>query len=228
MSYDQSFPVAARGASRGRSFIIAPEGWPFVAVFTLATILFLILEIWLAAVPLALLTLFTLFFFRNPRRQPPQGSDLVVSPADGKVVEVTQVKDNIYTGSPAKKVGIFMSPFNVHVNRIPVDGRVEKVRYYPGKFLVAFKDKASEDNERNAVLINMRDGLSLAVVQIAGFIARRIVCYLSHGDRVSAGERFGIIRFGSRVDLYLPENSKIAVSVGDRVKAGVTVVGRFT
>lgn len=209
------------------SSIIAREGWVFIFLFGFLSALFLLIGVLFIGVPLLFLTLFTIYFFRNPERVLPEGEDLIVSPADGRIIEVSDVQDNVYTGRPAKKVSIFMSVFSVHVNRVPVGGKVEDIRYHPGKFVVASLDKASEDNERNAVILNAGKSAPIAVVQIAGLIARRIVCYLSIGDRIDQGERFGLIRFGSRVDLYLPLESRIEVGQGDKVRAGSTIIGRF-
>jgi phosphatidylserine decarboxylase len=165
----------------------------------------------------ALFAVFTIYFFRDPERTAPEGQDLFVSPADGRVVRIIRVPDGI-------RVDVFMSVFNVHVNRIPCSGRVERITYYPGRFFLAFRDKASDENER--LVIEIVHGEKRVIVkQIAGLIARRIVCHLKEGDVVHTGERFGMIKFGSRVDLTLPGGTEIKVRVGDRVKAGQTVIG---
>lgn len=212
----------------GRAFIIAREGWVFIMSFGVAASVFLLFGIWFIYLPLFILAIFTVYFFRNPERAPPGGEDMVIAPADGRVVEVADLEDNGYTNGPAKKVSIFMSIFDCHVNRAPVAGRVTDIRYHPGRFFVASSDKASKDNERNAILLGTGKNSLVAVVQIAGIIARRIACYLTMGDMVSRGQRLGLIRFGSRVELYLPAGTCINVSKGEKVKAGVTVMGRLT
>jgi phosphatidylserine decarboxylase len=212
--------------TRGRSCIIAREGWIFIFLFGAISALFFSFGFWILGVPLLFLTLFTVYFFRNPERVGPEGDGLVISPADGRVVEVSQLENNDYTSGPSKKIGIFMSVFNVHVNRAPISGEVQDIKYHPGKFLVASRDKASNDNERNAIILDIGKSSPIAVVQIAGLVARRIVCYLSKGLKICQGERLGLIRFGSRVDVYLPLESDVDVSIGDRVKAGVTIIGR--
>ena len=170
-----------------------------------------------ATVLFALFTVFTIYFFRDPERTAPEGEDLFVSPADGRVLQIMKVPEGI-------RVDVFMSVFNVHVNRIPCSGRVERITYYPGRFFSAFRDKASDENER--LVIEIVHGEKRVIVkQIAGLIARRIVCHLKEGDVVHTGERFGTIKFGSRVDLTLPADTQIKVRVGDRVKAGQTVMG---
>jgi phosphatidylserine decarboxylase len=206
---------------------LAPEGWPFVlggAAFAVAVWL-----LWPRAVPLALLgvlfALFSVWFFRNPSRTPPAGAGLVVSPADGKIVVSGDCPAGRYSPAPGKQVSIFMSPLDVHVNRAPVSGRVVSVRYYPGEFHVASVDKASLANEQNGVAIETPEGRAVTYVQIAGMIARRIVCDLSEGDAVRQGQRVGMIRFGSRVDVFLPADAQVRVSKGDRVRAGETVIG---
>lgn len=160
-------------------------------------------------------------FFRDPARVAPGGEGLVVSPADGKVVEVDD-------GDPmGRRVSIFLSPLDVHINRAPLDARVADIRYRPGRFLAAYKGKASEENERNAVELADGSGRTVRVVQIAGFLARRIVCDVGRGDSLKRGERFGMIMFGSRVDLHLPAEARVAVQPGERVRGGETVVARF-
>ncbi len=208
-----------------RNSIIVPEGIPFIAVpafFTLTS--------WFAGYPvsatiLALITIFVLCFFRNPERNTPDAPGLVVSPADGKVIFVGEAEEADILQGRAKKISIFMSVFNVHVNRNPCSGTVEQIRYYKGKFLVASLDKASSDNERNAVLVRTEDGKKVLTIQIAGLVARRIVCWLNEGMTVTRGERFGLIRFGSRLDVFLPLESTISVKVGDVARAGETTLG---
>jgi len=172
-------------------------------------------------------TCFVTWFFRDPERVPPEGSDILVSPADGKVIIVQKLAKSEYLDDPCQKVSIFMNVFNVHVNRIPFDGIVEKLAYTPGKFINASFDKASEHNERNALVIKTSDGRRFAVVQIAGLIARRIVNCVGIGERVSRGERYGMIQFGSRLDLYLPLGFEVQVKVGDKTSAGTTIIGQM-
>lgn len=209
------------------SCIVAREGWFIVFVFGLVALTFLTLGVEIVGLGLVILALFSLYFFRNPDRIAPEGGGIIVAPADGRVVEVSELTGNEYTGAPAKKVGIFMSVFDVHVNRVPIAGSVVDIKYRPGRFFVAAKNRASVANEQNAVLLDVGRRGTMAVVQIAGFVARRIVCYLSSGDRVEAGQRLGLIKFGSRVDLYMPIDCVLDVGMGSRVKAGSTIIGRF-
>lgn len=206
---------------------VAKDGFPII-ISSLVIGLFLgkILN-WESALPFLLFGLFSIWFFRDPEREVPLQSNAIVSPADGTVIKIENIYDNKYLMSEAKKISIFMSIFDVHVNRIPFDGVVEDVRYNPGKFLVASRDKASDVNEQNAVVLNSDGKGKIAFVQIAGFVARRIVCNLKKGDRVSKGARFGIIRFGSRLDVYLPQDVQIGVRTGEKVKAGKTILGYY-
>lgn len=203
---------------------VAAEGWPFIIPLAVVTALLFVFG-WKNAGSVSLvLTLFVLFFFRDPERVVPEGKGVVVSPADGRVIAVKDVFEPGYLKQDVKQVSIFLSVFNVHVNRVPLEGTVEQVKYNPGKFLVASVDKASTDNEQTAVVI--ASGKERIVVkQIAGLIARRIVCYARPGDAVRTGERYGLIRFGSRVDLFLPRTAEIRVKVGDRVKGARDIVG---
>ena len=205
---------------------IAREGYPFILICVAACALCSFFSFALAALWVGV-GLFIAFFFRNPKRVTPDDEDLIISPADGRIVAVQPLDDAPHVGGPAIKVSIFMSVFNVHMNRMPIGGTVRDVLYKPGKFLVASLDKASENNEQNILVLERPSGHKLAMVQIAGLIARRIVCYVKPGDDLGVGERFGLIRFGSRVDLYLPAPNSINVEVGDRVKAGTTVIGRW-
>jgi phosphatidylserine decarboxylase len=169
---------------------------------------------------------FCLWFFRDPERVAPGDDRLVVAPADGKVIDVRAVAAPELLGAPATRISIFMSPLNVHVNRSPVAGRIETVRHTEGRFHAAFADKASDDNERTAVVLN-GGGRRFLVVQIAGALARRIICRRGQGDALARGERYGLIMFGARVDLYLPPAGKVRVQEGVRVRAGLTVVGEI-
>ncbi len=205
---------------------IHPEGHRWVVGLGLATIIFFLLGWgWLWKLAL-LMAIFTGSFFRNPERYPPFRDGTVVSPADGRILSVTQVAGPELSGmEESTKVSIFMSVFNVHVNRAPTAGRVLEIHYRPGKFFSANLDKASEENERNLVVMEDEQGHRLAFVQIAGLIARRIVCFVNPDDTVVKGERFGLIRFGSRVDLYLPTQTEIDISIGQHVKGGETIIG---
>jgi phosphatidylserine decarboxylase len=198
---------------------IAPDAWSIVVPVALATVVAAFLGWTVAAWVLALLTAGVLYFFRDPRRQVPTGKDLVVSPADGKIVAIVPEDGSC-------RVSIFLSLFDVHVNRAPVAGRVTGVHYHSGMFLPAFKDKASLRNEQNR--IELDDGTQqLSMVQIAGLVARRIVCRAEVGDWLERGQRLGLIKFGSRVDLYLPEAVQLQVRMGDRVRGGSSVIARL-
>ncbi len=205
---------------------IHPEGHRWVVGLGLATIIFFLLGWgWLWKLAL-LMAIFTGSFFRDPERYPPFRDGTVVSPADGRILSVTQVAGPELSGmEESTKVSIFMSVFNVHVNRAPTAGRVLEIHYKPGKFFSANLDKASEENERNLVVMEDEQGHRLAFVQIAGLIARRIVCFVNPDDTMVKGERFGLIRFGSRVDLYLPTQTEIDISIGQHVKGGETIIG---
>lgn len=206
--------------------IIAREGWPFLAAAVVTSLLATLFGGWLWALPLWLISLFVLQFFRDPARQAPQGDKLVIAPADGRIVAVERTQDT-YRNCEALKVSVFMNVFNVHSNRSPIAGVVTGVQYFPGKFVNADLDKASSENERNAVTIRTADGQELSFVQVAGLIARRILCYVKAGDSLHPGQRYGFIRFGSRVDVYLPLNANVRVSLGDRVRAGETVLAEL-
>jgi phosphatidylserine decarboxylase len=206
--------------------LLAREGWPFIAGAVL-----LALAIWWFfgfawSLPLWLVAVFVIQFFRDPPREVPQGEGLVLAPADGRIVQVGAARDD-YLGRDAVKVSVFMNVFNVHSNRSPVDGTVENVWYFPGKFVNADLDKASTDNERNAVHLRTASGADVTSVQVAGLIARRILCYVGKGDRLARGDRYGFIRFGSRVDVYLPPGSTPKVAIGDRVSATSTVIAHL-
>ncbi len=202
--------------------IIAREGWPFLAI---SIILALATTVWCAAwsIPLWIIALFVLQFFRDPPREIPQDADAVLSPADGRIVAVERTQDP-YARRDAIKVSVFMNVFNVHSNRCPVDGSVQRIQYFPGKFVNADLAKASLENERNAMLIKTADGQDVTCVQVAGLIARRILCYVKEGDIVARGQRYGFIRFGSRVDVYLPLTATVKVAIGDKVSATSTIL----
>jgi len=206
---------------------IALEGWPFIlAPALLAEILALAGVLWAALLAFGL-ACFVTYFFRDPERVIPEGGSLVVSPADGRIVFLGQVEAAALSGRPALKVSVFMSLLDVHVNRSPVSGRVEGIKYIPGAFFNASLDKASARNERLALALTTDGGHQVETVQVAGLVARRIVCWTERGDRLEAGQRFGLIRFGSRLDVYLPVESRLEVKPGQRVKAGQSLLGRL-
>lgn len=178
------------------------------------------------AIPMWIIFLFILQFFRDPPRVTTGGDSAVSAPADGRVIVIDEAHDP-YTNQTSLKISIFMNVFNVHSNRIPVSGTVDAKQYYPGRFFNAALDKASDNNERNALLLTSKEGHRVTCVQIAGLIARRILCYVDEGSNVIKGERFGFIRFGSRVDLYLPKTTKVLVSLGDKVVGGETLVAEL-
>lgn len=206
-------------------FRFAPEGYPFIIFFSALTIISLFIAggIWIAILPFVL-TIFMLYFFRDPDRIIPESDNIFVSPADGKVILIKNVYEDYFLKSDAIMVSIFMSPLNVHVNRSPCDGVVEAVVHTKGKFLSAFKHEASLQNENIAMLLNTRHGKVL-VRQVAGFIARRAVCRVRPGDSLKKGQRYGIIKFSSRLDVYLPTDVNIEVKIGDKLKAGETIIG---
>jgi phosphatidylserine decarboxylase len=201
------------------------EGMPFIFLTTVATLTFAVLDCWFMATLLLVVLFLVLNFFRDPERVVPQEPGVAVSPADGKVIKVETMRDPL-TGEDRTAVCVFMNVFNVHVNRMPVAGRVARISYFGGKFLNASFDKASADNERNAVLVEDAEGKTWTVVQIAGLIARRIICWAEEGDSLVRGQRFGLIKFGSRVDLYLPNDYESTVRVGEKVFAGQSVLAR--
>ena len=178
------------------------------------------------AAPFWIVLVFILQFFRDPPRQVPDAPDAIICPADGKVIALGEVEDP-YLKRPSKRVSVFMNVFNVHSNRSPVAGKIMERWYRPGKFVNAALDKASLDNERNALWIRTDQGQDVVVVQVAGLIARRILCYVQSGERIARGERYGFIRFGSRVDVYLPLEARLEVSLGDSVKGAADVIARL-
>jgi len=205
--------------------IIAYEGFPFIIFSLLITVLAAFFGIiWLMFV-LAAVTVFIICFFRNPERYFQDDDKMVICPADGKVIRIEEVDMQGTITGRFKKISIFMNVFNVHVNRAPYNGTVEKICYHKGKFLSANLDKASAENERNEVMIRTIDGCEIWVVQIAGLIARRIVCWTRDGANLKKGERFGLIRFGSRVEVFIPTDSRIVVKLNDKVRAGQTPLG---
>ncbi|MGB6054412.1 MAG: phosphatidylserine decarboxylase [Burkholderiaceae bacterium] len=205
--------------------LIAREGWPFLGIaLALALIVTLLAPIW--SIPFWIIAVFVLQFFRDPARTIPQTPGVVLSPADGRIVVVEKAHDP-YAEREALKISVFMNVFNVHSNRAPVDGRIESARYFPGKFVNADLDKASIENERNALVIAAPNGHTVTCVQVAGLIARRILCYVKPGEQLARGQRYGFIRFGSRVDIYLPLSATPKVAVGDKVSATETILAAF-
>jgi phosphatidylserine decarboxylase len=211
----------------GEEPYIVKEAVPFIAVFASLTLLAAVSRFGSLFWVLLLATLCVAAFFRNPRREIPENPRAIVSPADGKILGVEYIPSAGLIPVPSRKISIFMSPFDVHVNRAPASGTVQRKTHIPGRFHVASRAKASSENERMELLIETPDGFNLAIVQIAGRLARRIVCYPGGGDLVEKGQRFGLIRFGSRVELFLPQEVSVSVQPGQRVKGGETVMGYF-
>jgi len=207
-------------------FNLAREGYPFILIGVFLTVIFLLVFKPLAIVS-GLFLAFTLYFFRDPERRVPKDRSLLVSPADGKVLKVESLPAGPYLAQAHQKISIFMSPMDVHVNCIPCDGKVKEVQYHPGKFFVASLDKASVDNERNAVILETPEGKEVAFVQIAGLVARRIVCYARASMPVRRGERYGLIRFGSRMEVCIPPEWEVIVKPGDKVKATQSALARM-
>jgi len=204
---------------------IAKEGFPFLIPAALVTVIFAGMG-WLMLTFLGfLLTLFIAFFFRNPKRKIPTLQNIILSPADGRIIHLGECEEDRFLKEKALKVSIFMSLFNVHINRAPASGKVLERSYHPGQFLVANAEKSSLLNEQNAFILETEDRLKILLIQIAGFVARRIVCYAKAGDTLRMGEIFGMIRFGSRIDLYLPTGVKPTVRVGQHVKGGESIIG---
>ena len=209
------------------AFPVAKAGYPFIVASAFTTAVFALLGIgWLAVLGL-FTTGFICYFFRDPDRLVPTGEGMVVSPADGKVIKVEPVDQTPYFEGACTRVSVFMSVFNVHVNRVPHEGTIRQVNYHPGKFFSANLDKASTDNEHNALLLESPDGKKVAFVQIAGLVARRIICGVQPGDVLKRGSRFGIICFGSRLDVYLPPETDIRIEAGDKVQAGSSILGKW-
>jgi len=205
--------------------IIARGGYPFIILSLVTTVFIAFFGIGWLTILFTFITFFITWFFRNPERYFQEEEKVLISPADGRIIKIEDVEVNGTISGNFKKISIFMNVFNVHVNRAPYAGEIEAINYHEGKFFSANLDKASLDNERNEIMIRTEDGRSLWVVQIAGLIARRIVCWINVGNIVKKGERIGLIRFGSRVDVYLPPDSRISVKLRDKVKAGETILG---
>jgi phosphatidylserine decarboxylase len=206
--------------------ILAREGWPFIAAALALAVIVWAVAGFAWSLPVWLIAIFVIQFFRDPPRPVPTQPNVVLSPADGRIVKVEKVRDPM-TERDTLLISVFMNVFNVHSNRSPVDGTVEKIQYSAGKFVNADLDKASSENERNAMVVRLASGERIAVVQVAGLIARRILCYAREGQRLARGERYGFIRFGSRVDVYLPLAARPKVAVGDIVHATTTILAEL-
>ena len=206
--------------------LIAREGWPFVAIAVVVAIILSYVHWWVLAALAWICVLFIGQFFRDPPRVVPQQANIVVSPADGKIVVVGKARDP-FLDRDALKISVFMNVFNVHSNRSPVDGTVKNKWYHAGSFLNAALDKASTENERNALHIATTSGVDVTCVQVAGLIARRVLCYVGPGDSLTRGQRYGFIRFGSRVDVYLPPYATPKVAIGDAVFATTTILAQL-
>ena len=209
------------------AFPVARAGYPLIFSAAFVTLIFALLGMTFLTLLALVITFCFCGFFRDPDRVIPDQPGGIVSPADGKVILVHNVERTSFYDGNCQKISIFMSVFNVHVNRIPFDGNVKEVRHRPGKFLAANLDKASLQNEHNAVFLETEDGKRLCVVQVAGLIARRIICRAHPGDQMVRGQRYGLICFGSRLDVYLPKNVEIKVAVGDKIKAGASIIAQF-
>jgi phosphatidylserine decarboxylase len=207
------------------AFPVAKAGYPFIFASAFATAVFALLGIGFLAILGLCVTGFICYFFRDPDRLVPSGEGIIVSPADGKVIKVESANQAAPIDDACTRISIFMSVFNVHVNRIPHEGKIRQVTYHPGKFFSANLDKASKDNEHNVLLLESPTGKKVGFVQIAGLVARRIICAVQSGDVVKRGQRFGMICFGSRLDVYLPPDFEIAIRVGQKVGAGTSILG---
>ena len=213
---------------QNQGYIFAKEGHFWVYGSWMVFMVTLPFQRWWLSAPALIFSAFSMWFFRNPVREPAKEEGIYVSPADGKVLKVEdRIEESRYLHQPMKRVSIFMSPFNVHINRVPRSGTIVETIYHHGKFFSANRDKASLDNEQNAVIVKDEKGRVYMFVQIAGFIARRIVCYGRAGKEILIGQRVGLIKFGSRLDLYLPLEAEISVKPGEHTKAGQTIIGRL-
>ncbi len=210
-------------------FPLAIEGLPFAIISCSLVFIFVYLGLLIPTVLASIISLFIIYFFRDPERGHEVPDNAVLTPADGKIIQILHLndKDNPL-GEPAVKISIFMSIFNVHVNRIPISGTIKDIKYFSGKFFSANLDKASEQNEKNRITLQTHDSHKIVFIQIAGLIARRIVCWVKTGDSMQAGQRFGLIRFGSRLEVYLPESTNITVQLKQKVSAGETVIGHLS
>jgi phosphatidylserine decarboxylase len=213
--------------------MFAKEGYTIIATAAGISLALIFIGYWIGSrwswvlyLFAAVMMLFVLNFFRDPDRVTPTGSDLLIAPADGKIVQIVQLENAKYVDGPATQVSIFLSAFDVHVNRIPLNGVIEYVHYYPGEYLLAWHEKASELNEQSQFGLRHASGTKILFKQITGYVARRIVYHIAEGDTVTAGNRFGMMKFGSRMDIIVPANVELDVKVGQRTVAGETVIGR--
>ena len=204
---------------------IARESIPFIVIPAVLGVVALVFGFWYLTVIFAIVVAFMAYFFRDPKRVPPEDPNVVVAPADGRVTRVKLLASD--NGEPSTLVSIFLSPFDVHINRSPIAGHVLDIRYSPGKFLMATNEKSSEVNEQNALIIK-GEKVTVICKQIAGILARRVVCWTRKGDNLALGQRFGMIKFSSRTDLILPANVNVTISEGSRVTGGITVIGRIS
>lgn len=205
---------------------VAKEGLPFIFGSLILFIFFVLIDIVSLSIIFGLLCLFIIYFFRDPERIKASEEKAVMTPADGKIIRIENFDGNDNPlGEPAIKISVFMSVFNVHVNRIPINGVIKKISYHAGQFFSANLDKAAEENEKNSLMLQTEDGHKIVFIQIAGLIARRIVCWVKEEEEVIGGQRFGLIRFGSRLDIYLPMDTNITAQLNSKVKAGITVLG---
>lgn len=215
--------------------MFAKDGYPTMALATIVTAIVFYISItfidhWISYVLMAIFFVLwgiVIYFFRDPERIPPDGDHLIISPADGKVVLIKEIEETVYLKGPATQVSIFLSPLDVHVNRNPISGKLEYLKYHPGKYLMAWDENASELNERADFGVLHSSGTKLFFKQITGFLARRIVYHIKEGDQLKTGERFGMMKFGSRMDVILPKNVEIHVKEGDRTWAGQSVLGEI-
>jgi len=204
---------------------VVRAGWPMIGAAAAVGIIGWATGLIVVTAAAIVGVLFLVWFFRNPKRVPPEGGQFLVSPADGRVVEIDPCREERFLQMEMTRVGIFMSPVDVHVNRMPCAGKIGAIHYFPGRYLMAYHPKASLENEHQVMVIESDRGMKLLVVQIAGFLARRIEGWVGSGEHLECGERFGLIRLGSKVDLYLPPSVRVQVKVGDRVRAGESVIG---
>ncbi len=209
---------------RNRNTPIAAEGYPFLAAAAFITVVLALISLKVLAFVGLVVTLFIAFFFRNPERRTPGDERAVVAPADGVVIYLGETREE-HLAEEMLKISIFMSVFNVHVNRVPISGRVIDTFYKKGKFLDVRDARATFENEQSGLVLETAEGARIVVVQVAGLVARRIVCYAEKGDALTRGKRYGLIRFGSRLDIYLPKGTELRVAMGDKTVAGETILG---
>lgn len=208
-----------------KNFIVSKEGFPYIIFLALIAFLFSFYDLLLTSI-FAFLALFIVFFFRNPRRKIVKNANHILSPADGVIMDIQEIDENTYINEKSVKVSIFLSIFNVHVNKSPIDGEVEYLNYRPGQYLPAFKSHCSEINEKNTIGIKSVK-IKILVSQVTGFIARRIVCFVNIGDKVVQGTNFGLIKFGSCTEIIMPSSINLKVSKGQKVKGGITLIGEI-